>query len=225
MAPRMNLATLSKIVAGGESEHIEFKRTTGELKAGMQTVCAMLNGLLPGWVLFGVGNQGQIGGQDVAAGTLEDVANHLRRIEPPAFPDIETVALENGKQVIALGVPGGSGLFTYEGRPYHRVGSTTSRLPTALYEQRLRERMHATERWENRAAIGFGIEDLDNREIILTIEEAIRRQRLEEPSTRDPAQLLLGLGLVEDGRLLNAAMVLFGQSNRMLSRYPQCLSV
>lgn len=219
----MNLATLIEIVAGGESQHVEFKRTTGELKEGMQTVCALLNGPLPGWMLFGVGNEGQIVGQDVTARTLEDVANQLRRIEPPVFPDIETVALEHGKQVIVLRVPGGSGLFTYDGRPYHRIGSTTSRMPTALYEQRLRERMHATERWENRPADGFGIEDLDRKEITLTIEEAIRRQRLEEPSTRDPAQLLLGLGLVEDGRLLNAAVVLFGQGNRMLSRYPQCL--
>src|SRR3712207_4569844 len=124
----MNLAALTDIVAGGESEHVEFKRTTGELKEGMQTVCAMLNGSLPGWVLFGVGNEGQISGQEVSPRTLEDVANQLRRIEPPAFPDIETVALGDGKQVIVLGVPGGTGLFTYDGRPYHRVGSTTSRM-------------------------------------------------------------------------------------------------
>jgi len=35
-------------------------------------------------------------------------------LTPPAFPDIETVTLENGKSVIALRVPGGGGLYTYQ---------------------------------------------------------------------------------------------------------------
>ena len=109
-AVMMNLQSLVELVAGGESETLEFKRTTGELKGGMQTTCAMLNGALPGFVLFGVGERGELSGQVVSTKTLEDVANGLRRIEPPAFPDVETIDLENGKAVIALRIPGGSDL-------------------------------------------------------------------------------------------------------------------
>ena len=53
-------------------------------------------------MLFGVTDKGEIVGQQVATSTLEDVANELRRIEPPIFPDIETVALKGGNAVIAL---------------------------------------------------------------------------------------------------------------------------
>lgn len=219
----LNRQALTEAVAKGESEHLEFKRTTGELKEGMRTVCAMLNGSLPGMVLFGVGQRGEIIGQDVATKTLEDVANELRRIEPPAFPDIETIGLDSGKIVIALLIPGGSGLYTYDHRPYHRVGPTTARMPMQLFERRLLERMHASARWENRPVDGFGVDDLDHRELVRTIDEAVRRQRLDDPGTRDPTKLLLGLGLIHEGKLLHAAAVLFGRSDRLSSIYPQCL--
>ncbi len=223
----MNLAELRSLVAGGESDRVEFKRSTGQRTDATKTVCAMLNGL-GGFVLFGVSDRGEIVGQQVSAHTLEEVIQELRRIEPPAFPDIETVALENGNTVIVLRVPGGGGPYTYDGRPYMRTPRlrscpTTSIMPREQYERRLLERMHATHRWENRPAEGIGIADLDHAEIVRTIDEAFRRQRMEDPGTRDPRELITGLGLMRDGQLLNAAVVLFCKADRLLPNYPQCL--
>lgn len=218
----MNLIELQNLVARGESETLEFKKTTGELKEGCQTACAMLNGI-GGFVLFGVANDGRILGQDVAASTLETIARQVGLIEPPTFPDLETIALTNGKMVIALRVSGGGGPYSYDGRPYVRYGATTKVMPRDRYERMLLERMHTTSRWENQPAQGVTVSDLDEVEIVRTIEEAIRRGRLEDPGTRNPQDLLTGLGLFHDGRLLNAAVVLFGQANRMLPNYPQCL--
>jgi ATP-dependent DNA helicase RecG len=74
----------------------------------------MLNGL-GRFVLFGVTDKGEVVGQLVAANTLEDIAAELRRIEPPTFPDIETVNIGKGASVIVLSVPGGGGPYTYDG--------------------------------------------------------------------------------------------------------------
>lgn len=220
----MDLNGLKSVLTAYESEHLELKRSTSELDAGMRTYAAMLNSRLPGFVVFGITNDGKITGQDVSSQTLERIANLAAdRIDPPAFPEIETIPLENGKSVIVLRVSGGTGLYLYEGRPYQRVGSTTQRTPQAVYERRLMERLHGTSRWENRVAEGFGVDDLVYRDIVLTVEEAIRRQRLEEPGTRDPKELLLGLGLITStGELLNSAMVLFGRADRMQAQFPQC---
>ena len=57
----MELPELQQLVAAGESERLEFKKTTGELHAGMETLCALLNGS-GGNVLFGVTNSGRIVG-------------------------------------------------------------------------------------------------------------------------------------------------------------------
>jgi ATP-dependent DNA helicase RecG len=220
----MNLESLYSLAAQGESERLEFKTTTGQRTEAIKTVCAMINGF-GGFVLFGVTDKGEVKGQPCSARTLEDIANELSRIEPPAFPDIETVNLENGKTVIALRISGslGSGPYTYDGRPYLRQGPTTRVMPRERYERLLLERMHATSRWENQPAQSLTVDDLDHRQIILTIEEAIRRGRLEALSTRDIPYLLTGLGLIHEGRLLNAAAVLFAKVDKVFPLYPQCV--
>ena len=217
----MTLGELQQVVAGGETDQAEFKRSTGQRTDGAKSACAMLNGL-GGYVVFGVSPEGELAGQQVTAQKLEHVAHELQRIEPPAFPDIETVPLGNGLGAIVLRVTGGGGPYTYDGRAYLRHGPTTLVMPREQYERRLLERMHASHRWENRPA-GLRIEDLDAAEIVRTVEEAIRRQRMEDPGTRDPRELLLGLGLIHEGQMLNAAVVLFARADRLLPQYPQCI--
>ena len=59
------------------------------------------------------------------------------RPAPPLWSFVENHDFaENGRNVIALRIPGG-GLYTYGGRPYVRRGSTTSLMPKAEYERRL----------------------------------------------------------------------------------------
>lgn len=218
----MDLQELSALCAGGESDQLEFKRSTGERREAVRTVCAMLNGL-GGFVLFGIGDRGELVGQDVSVRTTEEIAQELRRIEPPAFPGIETLPLDARRGVIVLRVPGGSGLYRYDGRPYVRLGPTTSVMPQGEYERRLLERLHATRRWENEpAAASITLDDLDADEIQRTVETAVRQGRLEVPRDRGVEALLRGLGLIVDGVLLNAAVALYGQSERVRAYYPQC---
>ena len=82
----MDLAELHQLVAAGESERLEFKKTTGELHGGMETLCGLLNGS-GGKVLFGVSNSGRIVGQDISDATLQEVAAAIRKIEPHAWID------------------------------------------------------------------------------------------------------------------------------------------
>ena len=217
----MNLRELTKLVPGGESDRLEFKRSTGQRSSAMKTVCAMLNGL-GGFVLFGVNDQGNITGQQISNRTLEDISAELRRIEPPAFPDVETVTLETGKVVIALRVPGGGGLYSYDGRSYLRSGPTTSVMPRAEYERRLIEQLHTTHRWENEPVVkGITIADLDAEEIQITLDNAIRLGRLEATDRRDTASILRGLELIREGKLLNAAVILYGKSDQLKTLYSQ----
>lgn len=214
---------LSQLAIRGESETLEFKSSTAELDAGMQTACGMLNTGSPGFLLFGVTDAGEVRGQDIGDQTMERVANAIRRIEPMADLSISTTELENGKSAIAVRLPSSVRTHTFDGIPYQRLGKSTSRMPTVLFQQRLLEEAHHADSWENRPAIGYTIDDLDHKQILVTVEESIRRQRLTDPNTRDIKALLLGFGLFRDGVPLNAAMVLFGKENRLLIDYPQCM--
>ena len=68
----------------------------------------------------------------------------------------------------------------------------------------------------------FDLDDIDNAEIVRSVDAAIQRGRMDEPGTRDMKTLLTGFGVMRDGQLLNAAVALFGKQDRMLPYYPQC---
>lgn len=57
-----------------ESETVEFKKTTAQLKEGVISLCAMLNKHGEGTVYFGVKDDGSIAGQDVGK---KDNRRHL----------------------------------------------------------------------------------------------------------------------------------------------------
>ena len=214
---------LSTLTADGESSTVEFKKTTASLSGGVRTVCAMLNGK-GGFVLFGVSDQGELKGQDVSSKTILKLTSELQRIEPAVVIEPDIVPLRNGKKVIVLSFPrGGNGPYTYAGKPYSRSGPVTKVMRQPVYERLLVERMHPRRRWELMPAQNLGIQDLDHAEITRTVDAAIRRGRLGEPGTRDPRQLLQGMGLIRHDELLNAAVALFVRSDRVLPNYTQCL--
>jgi ATP-dependent DNA helicase RecG len=209
--------------ASGESETLELKRTTGERREAARTVCAMLNHR-GGRVLFGVEADGRAFGQQVSDHTIEEVAQELRMIDPPVFPVIDRVPLGNGREVLAVSFSTGQNRpYSYRGQAYRRVGNTSQALSRDEYNRMLFERVHGEQRWENEIAVDWSVADLDIAEIIRTMEEAIRRGRVEDPGTREPEEMLRGLGLMKAGTLLRAALVLFGRTERLSPEIPQCL--
>ncbi len=219
----MNLGQIRAWAASGESETLEFKLTTGQRREGARTLCAMLNHR-GGRVLFGVAPNGDVKGQEVGDRTLEDVAQEVREIDPPAFPTMDRVDVGDGREVLVVGVAvGHSQPYSYRGQAYRRVGPTTIPMSRDEYNRVLLERLHADTRWENQPAPGWSVADLDHDEIRRTLEEGIRLGRVEDPGTREPAAILRGLGLIKEGALLRAGVVLFGRGERLPAEYPQCL--
>ncbi len=225
MTQLLTNSDLQSLASQGESLILEFKKTTAELKEACQSVCGMLNAN-GGTVLIGVSPSGKILGQEVSDQTLRDVQLELQKLEPSYSPHISTVELGENKEVIVIKVnPATQGPYTYDGKPYLREGNTTAQMKKDEYENRLMEKMHASSRWENQIS-NKSIDDLDHHEIILTLEEAIRIGRLNDPKTRDIVAILQGLGLLQDGKLMNAAVALFIKEDRALPAYTNlCLKM
>jgi len=149
----------------------------------MQSLCAFLNGS-GGTVIIGVGPDGRLLGQDVSDATQQKIAAALDRLEPPAPVHTEIIDSRKGKQAILLRAEAGneSVPFTFEGRAYERVGTTTRKMPQSRYEQLLLGRGHAKRRWENLPAEGLTLKDLDRKEILRTRELAIQQNRIRIPA-------------------------------------------
>ena len=81
---------------GKESEKLEFKKTTSELKEGVISIAAILNKHGGGELYFGLQNNGIPVGQMVGEKTLRDisqaVSNHL---EPKVYPKITEAIIDN----------------------------------------------------------------------------------------------------------------------------------
>lgn len=218
----MNRTDVERLIASGEADTLEFKQSTAQLPRVGETLCAFLNAG-GGSVVIGVRPDGKLVGQQVSDKTHQDIATMFRRLEPPASVEIEPIALpETDRQAIVLrAVPAGEAVpFTYDGRPYRRIGTTTSLMPQEQYQRLLLERMHSRRRWENMPASGITIDDLDQEEILRTVRAGIAAGRLPESTPTEPTDILDRLGLRVDGELLNGAVVLYG--TRFLSDFPQC---
>lgn len=215
---------IAELARGGESETLEFKKSTAEIETATRTVCAMLNHQ-GGRVMFGVTPEAnQVTGQEIGTRTIEHLAQRLQDVEPPAFPAIERVPLDSGREVLVVTVSAGQNRpYSYKGKAYRRVSNTNEALSQAAYNVLLLERLHAEQRWENQLAPGWTVADLEAATIQRTVAEAIRRGRLEDPSTRDTHELLQGLGVMRDNQLLRAAVVLFGAPERLAAELTQCM--
>lgn len=219
----MTADEVKAMVASGESETLEFKSTTKLRREATRTVCAMLN-QRGGQVLFGVNPKGHVHGQQVSDRTIEELSAELRRIDPPAFPSVERVPVTPDRAVIMVRVSSGAAKpYRYLGEAYRRVGNATVAMSAEEYNRMLFERMHSEQRWENQPAVGWTVKDLDESEILRALEEAIRRGRQDDPRTREPMDLLRGAGLLVDGDLSRAAVVLFGKRERIEADMTQCL--
>lgn len=207
----------------GESEMVEFKRSTGQRREAAKSLCAMLNHR-GGRVLFGVEPDGRVIGQQIGERTIEEVAREVREIDPPALCSIDRVDVGNGREVLIVTVTQGQNRpYSYRGHAYRRLGNTSIAISRDEYNCMLLERLHGEHRWENELVADWAVADLEVSEITRTLEEAIRRGRAEDPGTRDPRELLRGFGLLKEDVLLRAAAVLFGRAERLEADYPQCL--
>ena len=217
-----NLEILNGLIAGAEGGTVEFKETTGQLERGMETLCAFLNGT-GGTVLFGVTDKGKIIGQEVSDKTKRDIAETIRRIEPFATIDISYTDIPGtNKSVIALSAEEQRYMrpFTYKGRAYQRIESVTSAMPQGIYNLLVMQR-GGTYAWDSMQNPGLKISDLDETAILGAVRGGIRGGRLPEGSMQEDVRTILEkFDLLNDGKLNNASVVLFG---RNFYHYPQCL--
>src|SRR5688572_28641341 len=107
----------------GESSHLEFKKSTSELKSACRTICAFLNGE-GGVVIIGVTPKGRIVGQDVSDATQREIAAELKKMDPESQCDIKIIDIPDSSQkIIALSVVpiNNNKPYMFDGRAYMRV--------------------------------------------------------------------------------------------------------
>lgn len=220
----MDISKIDKLAQNGESPSLEFKTSTSQLNGACETICAFLNAK-GGIVLVGVKNNGQLIGQHATDNTRQEIAREIKKIEPPVHEqvDIDYVPIGDGKYVIAINVAAGKHApYTYDGRPYARLESSTSVMPQHLYEQLLVRRGQLNHAWDTQPAKGYTIDSLDHEDIRRTIKDGVDKHRIGvEVLNYDVDHILRSLELIRNDELVNAAVVLYAKDVR--PDYSQCM--
>lgn len=209
----MTYQDIEDLTAKKEGNRLEFKESTGQLERSMETLCAFLNGD-GGTILYGVKDNGKIIGQTVSDSTKRTIAEAVNRIEPFVNLEISYVSIPHTeKNVIAIFVEEQRFMrpFTYKGRAYQRIESTTTVMSQERYNHLLMER-GGKYGWEAMVNSDLKIADLDENAILGAVREGIRNGRLPETTMREEIPVILKkLRLLNDGKLNNAAAVLYWQ--------------
>ncbi len=105
---------------GYETEQIEFKKTTAELKEGIISLASMLNKHGAAKLYFGVENNGDVRGQQIGENTLRDISQAIANsIKPQVIPSISAELYEN-KTIILVTVVGNQKPYSAYGKYYIR---------------------------------------------------------------------------------------------------------
>lgn len=216
---REELETLAK---NGESVTLEFKASTVNLKAALETLCAFLNGK-GGTVLIGVKDNGQLIGQEITDNTKREIAREIKKIEPAASITIHYILVTKNKYALVFQThPGEHCPYIYDGRAFQRNESQTERMSQHRYEQLLVKRGQLNHTWEEMFADDYDLSDLDQEEIYKTISDGIRENRIPASAQKDNvSQILERLNLCAEGKLKRAAIVLYAKEKSM--KFVQCM--
>lgn len=194
---------------GKETETLEFKKTTGEMKEAMVSISAILNKHGIGTLYFGVKPNGDVIGQDVSESSLRDVSRAVyENIKPQIYPAIDEVVVGE-KHLIKVEFSGESAPYSAAGRYYLRTADedrevTPEELKVFFGVNKYREK------WEKGKSEATS-KQIDKTAIKAFWQKAVSAGRL--PKVRYTCPIVLKrFGLVKDECLTNAGEVLFGST-------------
>ncbi|MBQ8947589.1 MAG: putative DNA binding domain-containing protein [Lachnospiraceae bacterium] len=195
---------------GKETETLEFKKSTGEIKEGMVSISSILNKHGVGTLYFGVKPNGDVIGQDVSESSLRDVSRAVyENIKPQIYPAIDEEVLD-GRHVIKVEFSGENAPYSAAGRYYLRTADEDREVTPEELKAFFGASKHRG-KWE-RAKSEAKEDKVDRKTIRSFWKKAVSVGRLPEGKYTCPI-ILNRYGLVTGGYLTNAGEVLFGNTH------------
>ena len=192
---------------GRETETIEYKKSTGELKQGIVSIVAILNKHNKGELYFGVRNDGVAAGQDISEKTLRDISQAIaNHVEPHIFPDVSNVVIDD-KDCIRVAFEGDNVPYYAYGRAYLRVADEDRVMSPQELESYILKKNENKSHWDSEAS-DKTIDDVDEKILMDYIAKANAAGRINYGYT-DRYDILKRLDLLNGDKITNAAKVMF----------------
>lgn len=120
---------------GKETEQIEFKKSTGELKEGVISIASMLNKHSSCELYFGVKNDGEAIGQQIGNDTLREISQAIANfIKPQIIPSI-SFELVGENNIIKVSASGSERPYSAYGKYYLRSADEDREISPSLLRE------------------------------------------------------------------------------------------
>jgi ATP-dependent DNA helicase RecG len=200
---------LLRIIENGESETVEFKKSTSLLREGIETICAFAN-RKGGYLLFGLTDHGEVLGQQVSDDTLKNIANAVKlNTDPKIYPNIEKIVVKNRTCILVTVEESPLKPHLAYGRAFVRVGAVNQKMDRGNYEHMLQQRFNGYG-FDHQIQSNAGMKDIDADLIYRFLETANSVRNVNESMFLPPELILQKLDLLKDEGLTKASLLLFG---------------
>jgi len=202
--------SIKKIILQGESQKMEFKTSLSLRNEIGETISAFTN--TSGGVIFiGVSDKGKSIGIDIGKNTLEDLANWVKQNTDPAiYPDIKVYQI-NSRSIIKVSIKENDDKpVFFKDRAFQRVGKTNQRILASKIRE-LAKQEKKKFHWDERICERAILKDIDEEKVTWFLKKAKAKRNLKLDPDISIKETLEKLELTINGRLTNAAVLLFGK--------------
>ena len=204
-----------------ESNTIEFKKSTSELKQAIISLSSMLNKSSEGTLYFGILNDGKIVGQTIGKDTTRDISIAIRNYIKPFVNSNISIEKKNKKEIIKVTVKGNDKPYSAYGRYYMRSDDEDVLMDTLQLEKLFVNKAIDYSNWET-TSTDYSLDCIDEELLIKYMSEAHECGRISE-IYKDVETSLTKLGLYKNSKLNNAGYYLFSKNKPLtikLANFP-----
>ena len=185
---------LLELVKKGESEEVEFKKSTAQLEKALKSVCSFLNHK-GGRVYFGI-TKGIIVGQEVSDQTLKSISQKIRqRIKPEISPGIKVLKIEEKSIIEVIISEGRNKPYFLDGVCYKRVGTENIIISPEELERIILEKRAVY--WDSQIYKEVSFRDIDEEKVRWFVNKAKTERNLKIDEKLPVTELLERLELFD----------------------------
>jgi len=220
-----NSFIIENLLQQKEGVRLEFKASPN-IDAIAKSITSFIN-TQGGDLVVGVDDNKNVLGIENAQQQSVTIQNTLVDLIKPTAPISVQVISYKKKEVILISVwEGAKKPYQYKGAIYNRIGQITKTTSPEKLTHLISQRKQADFHWERMPVLGAELTDLDIAEIQQTIK--LYQEYKKDTKIEDVEDFLIQVGLLQNGNITNACMVLFGknpirfipQSRVRLTLYP-----
>lgn len=203
-----------KLIGSAESTTVEWKQSVSEINEIIETAVAFAN-TEGGRIFIGISPEGEIVGVHIGKGTVEKLVNQIsQNTDPKLHPKVSSKKIA-GKEVVIVEVQESHDhLMLGFGKPYKRVGCSTVKMAKDEYERLILEKHADKLHFDEQICKDAKISDISEEKIKSFVKKAKTQRGLSVDPNLSVTDILRKLKLIKDGKLTNAAILLFGKDTQ-----------